>query len=113
MLPFLFVFDEARSLCETDTYGFRVLEYYSKYHEPDSPAIPQGETNPSPVQFPAFKAGRRALRYLHKPTGPPEVPRVFGIFTDTTSRITNFQPTSCDESSGRFPDLPDPGKEQF
>ena len=111
-LPFLFVFDEARSLCETDSYGFRVLEYYNKYQEAEIPTIPQGETNPSPVQFPAFKAGRRALRYLHKNTGS-EVPRVFGVFTDTTSRITNFQPTSWDESSGRFPDLPDPGKQQF
>jgi hypothetical protein len=112
MLPFLFVFDEARSLCETDSYGFRVLEYYSKYHEPETPAISQGEQNPSPVQFPAFKGGRRSLRFLHKNTST-EVPRIFGIFTDTTSRITNFQPTSWDESSGRFPDLPDPGKQQF
>ena len=111
-LPFLFVFDEARSLCETDSFGFPVEEYYSKYQEAEISTVLQGERNPSPVQFPAFKAGRRGLRYLHENTGS-EVPRVFGVFTDTTSRITNFQPTSWDESSGRFPGLPDPGKQQF
>jgi hypothetical protein len=111
-LPFLFVFDEARSLCETDSFGFPVEEYYSKYQEAEISTVLQRERNSSPVQFPAFKAVRRGLRYLHENTGSA-VPRVFGIFTDTTSRITNFQPTSWDESSGRFPDLPDPGKQQF
>src|SRR5208282_5416308 len=67
-LPFLFVFDEARSLWETDSYGFRILEYYSKYQETEIPAIRREERNPSLVQFPAFKAGLRALRYLHKNT---------------------------------------------
>ena len=38
-LPFLFVFDEARSLCETDTNGLPVLENYSKYQE--TPIFPK------------------------------------------------------------------------
>ena len=99
-LPFLFVFDEARSLCETDTNGLPVLENYSKYQE--VPTLQKGEPKPSPIQFSNFKATRRGLRYLSNKDMCSGVARIFGVFTDTTSRITDFQPTSWDESSGRF-----------
>ena len=38
-LPFLFVFDEARSLCDTDVNGLPILEHYSKYHNTDGQGI--------------------------------------------------------------------------
>ena len=119
--PFLFVFDEARGLCDTDTNGIPILENYSKYHDINSlpflenyipENLPPGQSQ-STLQFPYFKALRRALRYASNKNILQGTARVFGIFTDTTSRITNFQPTSWDESSGRFPSLPDSGKQQF
>jgi len=119
-LPFLFVFDEARSLCDTDTNGLPILENYNKYH--DKNALPilvnysQQHDIPASTQsqqLPLFKASHRGLRYTSNKHVHQTTARVFGIFTDTSSRISNFQPTSWDESSGRFPSLPDPGRQQF
>ena len=31
--PFLFIFDEARSLCDTDTNGLPILDHLNKYHD--------------------------------------------------------------------------------
>src|SRR5271154_4416127 len=58
-----------------------------------------------------FRAMRRALRFRSIHDNP--VPRVFGLFTDTTSRLTNFQPCKGDERSRRVVDLPYPGSMQF
>ena len=61
--------------------------------------------------FSNFRALRRALRYLS--AGTSEVPRIFAVFIDTTSRITNFQPTSWNDSSLRVQSFPAPGRHQF
>src|SRR6202022_3413212 len=62
--------------------------------------------------FSNFRALRRALRYLA--TGiADDVPRIFTVFTDTTSRITNFQLTSWNDPSLRVPSLPEAGPDQF
>lgn len=60
--------------------------------------------------FRIFKAMRRALRYLRKAT---PIPRVFGLFTDTTSRLDNFQPRSSEDLSSRITKLPVAGMKQF
>jgi len=60
--------------------------------------------------FSNFRALRRALRYLS--AGTSDVRRIFAVFTDTTSRITNFHPTPWNDPL-RVPSLPGPGQHQF
>jgi hypothetical protein len=60
--------------------------------------------------FSNFRAMRRALRYLTQ----KQAPQIFGLFTDTTSRLSNFQPRSTEEwTAGRFLKLPGAGTGQF
>jgi len=57
-----------------------------------------------------FRAMRHALRYLRQ---AQPTPRVFGLFTDTTSCLTNFQPRASEDRSFRSLVLPCPGSTQF
>src|ERR1700738_1424351 len=61
--------------------------------------------------FSNFRALRRALCYLSASIG--KVPRIFAVFTDTTSRTTNFEPTLWNHPSLRVPSLLEPGPDQF
>ena len=111
-LPLIFIYDEARTLCNYEAYnGARIYEDHTfNFHETKLPK--NIRDNPSPFRsFSNFYALRRALRYLSANTS--DVPRVFAIFTDTTSRITNFQPASWNDPSLRVPVLPGPGEHQF
>ena len=112
-LPLIFIFDEARTLCEHEAYnGARIYGDHSiNFHESKRP--PTNVRNyPMPFRnFSNFLALRRAFRYLWK--GTEYSPRVFAVFTDTTSRIANFQPTSWNDPSLRVPILPEPGRHQF
>ena len=55
---------------------------------------------------------RRALRYLQLATG--SVPSIFGLFTDTTSRLTNFQPRPSEDTTSRqIAKFPRAGRRQF
>lgn len=49
-----------------------------------------------------FRAVRRAFRKIGRHGGPPTTFRVFNIFTDTSSRLGNFQPHG-DTDSSRLP----------
>ena len=112
-LPLIFIFDEARTLCDHEAYnGARIYEEHGiSFHELIKPPSSERD-NLSPYRsFSNFRALRRALRYLSPLTG--DVPRIFAVFTDTTSRITNFQPTSWNDPSWRVPSLPEPGPHQF
>ena len=42
-----------------------------------------------------------------------DVSRIFALFTDTSSRLTNFQPTECEDQSLRVLSLPALGNKQF
>ena len=92
--------------------GARIYEEHSIiFHEPKQ-SSKHVRHNPMPFRsFPNFLALRRSFRYLSADTG--DVPRVFAVFTDTTSRITNFQPTPWNDPSLRVPSLPEPGPHQF
>jgi hypothetical protein len=114
-LPLIFIFDEARSLCDYDSLtGEQIIEQkHFDVYMPKEPISIQKEKMPY-LDFSNFRALRRALRYLSGNTGPTTpATRVFAVFTDTTSRITNFQPTSWNNPSARVPNLPDAGRYQF
>ena len=93
-------FDEARHLCTSSAIG------------------PSGtvkvaldkDSHSDQVSFSNFKAGRRALRYLRL---ADPIPRVFGLYTDITSRLTNFQPRALQDPSLRTTILPIAGTRQF
>jgi hypothetical protein len=105
-LPIVICFDEARNLCTTSAVtGEKVVEEGAT-----------GATQPDDVDtrrsgYSNFRAMRRALGYLRLAKRPP--PRAFGLFTDTTSRLTNLQPRRKDEKSKRLLNLPAPGKNHF
>ena len=109
-LPLIFIFDEARTLCEHEAYdGARI---YGD-HDIDFPESKQPPTDvvdhPMPFRhFSNFFPLRHAFRYLWK--GTEYEARVFAVFTDTTSRIANFQPTSWNDPSLRVLILPEPGR---
>ena len=112
-LPLILIFDEARTLCDREAYnGARIYEEHTiNFREPKEPPI-YVRHNPMPFRsFSNFYALRRALRYLS--TDATNVHRVFAVFIDTTSQITNFQLTSWHDSSFRVPSLPEPGPYQF
>ena len=112
-LPLILVYDEARTLCDHDAYnGVRIYEELTiNFNKPKHP--PKYVRNDSmPLRsFSNFHALQCALRYLSM--GTSEVPRIFAVFTDTASRITNFQPISWNDSSLRVQSLPAPGRHQF
>src|SRR6202041_1569736 len=108
----IFIFDEARTLCEYDAYdGVKICEEHAtNFYQPIPTPQPKAMRLPF-RSFSNFRALRRALRYLSlAPTGPPEI---FAVFTDTTSRITNFQPTAWNDPSMRVIALPEAGQNQF
>ena len=112
-LPLIFMFDEARTLCEHEAYnGARIYDEHSIIFRDPKQSSKNVRHNPMPFRsFPNFCALRRSYRYLSADTG--DVPRIFAVFTDTTSRITNFQPTPWNDPSLRVPGLPERGQHQF
>jgi hypothetical protein len=104
-LTLIICFDEARHLCTSSGS----LEYVRKDTRTDyGDSI---EKQSEDIPFSNFRAMRRALRFLRQ--ADPIPPRVFGLFTDTTSRLHNFQPRSTEDGSLRLINLPDPGTDQF
>jgi hypothetical protein len=106
-------FDEARFLC--DTSALTKVEVRSRHNRTSLESMEKVDTGMSNVLYSNFRALRRALRFLKQ--GQLFVPRVFGLFTDTTSRLTtNFQlePREKEESTGRrVLELPSAGANQF
>jgi hypothetical protein len=114
--PLLFCFDEARTLCATHAWN----------GEPDPDAIPHFaddmytptiQSKKSPLEsFSHFRALRRAFRFLaddlvmDKTKTPP---KLFAVFTDTTSHLNNFQPNPLEDQSLRSLGFPDIGVHQF
>jgi len=101
-LPFIICFDEASHMCTTSAVTGKRINT-GDAESVANPELPNGFSN--------FRAMRCALRYLRVLEDP--MPRVFGLFTDTSSRLTNFQPRKGDERSRRVVDLPAPGRRQF
>ena len=100
-VPLIFIYDEARALCDYDAYtGDRIYEEHTvNFHKPKEPPRFVQDNDTSLRSFSNFCALRRALRYLS--VDSTDIPRIFAVFTDTTSRITNFQPTPWNDPSLR------------
>jgi hypothetical protein len=109
-LDLLFMFDEARVLCEVEAMdGGPILDESPLADATDS-FNPAKDFRRNPhASFSNFRALRRALRF----SSATKSPGIFAVLTDTNSRITNFQPTSWLDNSGRVPSLPAPGPNQF
>jgi hypothetical protein len=101
-LTLIICFDEAHHLCTSSGS----LEYVRKdtWTGYGDPIKKQSEE----ILFSNFQAMRRALRFLSEAVF---IPRVFGLFTDTTSRLYNFR--SAEDRSLRLINLPDYGTDQF
>src|SRR5579859_2928655 len=99
-------FDEARHLCNSSA----VANVQIKNSAAGGALGYTWEAESHTVLYSNFKAMRCALRYLRKAT---PMPRVFGLFTDTTSRLNNFQPRSSEDLSSRITKLPVAGMKQF
>jgi hypothetical protein len=116
-LTLLFMFDEARVLCEIEAMdGAPIVDELrvptdtaADLVNRSSRSNPDDERVDPKASFSNFRALRRALRFASAsdPTG------IFAVLTDTNSRITNFQPPSWLDNSGRVPGLPKPGEHQF
>ena len=102
-LTLILCFDEARHLCTSSADTDNTIYGATSKGSP----VEEGSRG---IAFSNFRAMRRALRYLRQ---AKPFPRVFGLFTDTTSRLTNFQPHPLEDRSLRLTRLPIPGKEQF
>ena len=130
----LLVCDEARTLCNVSAKTGGRIPFSSPFNDRCADIDPDPGTIERP--YSNFRAFRRALRYLQmaflkspknigQDTGstlplPKEFeasssfPRVFGLLTDTSSRLANFQPAPwLDERSLRDMGFPPPGHEQF
>jgi hypothetical protein len=108
----ILLFDEARPLCEISAYdGLPLLDnsFFDLY----------GARNTSKVEtkfpFTNFRALKRALRLLlfSSRTADEPYPRLFGLFTDTSSRLSDFQPHPALHRSGRMYSEFAPGIKQF
>jgi hypothetical protein len=106
-------FDEARCLCEVSAADGKLLpDTYSLFHKNVQPVVINEDPSGN-IPFSTFRAIRRALRFLH--SKDELKPNIFALFTDTSSTLTNFQPTTVDDRSMRSLKLPiiPPGEKQF
>ena len=108
----ILLFDEARPLFEISAYdGLPLLD--------NSFLDPNGARDTSKVEtkfpFTNFQALKRALRLLlfSSRTADEPYPRLFGLFTDTSLRLSDFQPHPASHRSGRMYSEFPPGIKQF
>ena len=103
-LTLVICFDEARYLC-TSSARFEYVR-----HNPTNLDVDAVKKQSEHIAFSNFRAMRRALRFLSQ---ADPIPRVFGLFTDTTPRLHRFPPRLLGDISLRLIGLPDPGTDQF
>jgi len=117
--PLIICFDEASHLCNTSAVTGTITAAID-----ENAVIPPPELDSHDIDYSNFRAVRRALRYLRltRVTSRPavaghfpqtKIPGVFGLFTDTNARLTNFGPRPVDDNSARQTRLPTPGRGQF
>ena len=115
-IPFtlILLFDEARSLCEISSYDGKHVIDGSSYND-DGARSSKASENETSYPFTNFRALKRALRFLLycSRTVDKPLPRLFGLFTDTTSRLADFQPHPSMDRSSRIYSEYAPGNKQF
>jgi hypothetical protein len=106
--PLLIVcFDEARHLCNTSAITNATIKKPAEGGRIGE----ELEVDSISILYSNFRAMRRAYRYLQL---AGSVPSIFGLFTDTTSRLTNFQPRPSEDTTSRqVAKFPRAGRKQF
>jgi hypothetical protein len=104
----ILLFDEARRLCDISAYDGKNILNEELYDE-QGHRILRADSETA-YMFSNFRALRRASRY---PLLCERVPRIFSLFTDTASRISDFQPHAAFDRSSRMFTVPPPGIKQF
>jgi hypothetical protein len=106
--PLLIVcFDEARHLCNTSAITNATI----KKRAEGGRIGDEVEVDSVSILYSNFRAMRRAYRYLQL---AGSVPSIFGLFTDTTSRLNNFQPRPSEDTTSRqVAKFPRAGRKQF
>jgi hypothetical protein len=103
---FILLFDEARSLCEISSYDGRgIVDTSTRFFNDEGSRREGLAARESKYPFSNFQALKRALRLLLLCEHSDELPypRLFGLFTDTASHLTDFQPhTSVDPSARMY-----------
>ena len=106
-LTLILCFDEARHLCMSSA----VADPEIRLSKEDATLSETLAYESRTVQYSNFQAMRRGLLYLS--LGKPMIPRVFGLFADTMSRLTSFQARRSDDDSSRIVPLHRPGDKHF
>ena len=115
-VPFtlILLFDEARSLCEISSYdGKHIID--DNFYNNDGSRRSDICVNETSYPFTNFRALKRAFRFLLycSRTVDKPLPRLFGLFTDTASRLADFQPHPSIDRSARIYSEYAPGNRQF
>jgi hypothetical protein len=108
----LLVFDEARQFCQLAAEDGAILRDDADIFRHSKPSSESNANSKDTIS--GFRALKRAMRLLCF-GNPVTAIRTFGLFTDTTSRITNFQPLPGEDRSLRElqVELGTAGKEHF
>ena len=108
----LIMFDEAHALCEKSAMdGKRIIDN-TAYNELGERILKQSDESVYP--FSNLRGVRRGLQLMLKANMPhTDFIRLFALFTDTTSRLADFQPVSANDKSLRVVGLDPPGRLQF
>ena len=108
----LIMFDEAHILCEKSAMDGKCLINSTAYNELGERILPQVEESVYP--FSILRDVRRGLQLMLKAKIlNADLIRLFALFTDTTSRLADFQSVSVNDKSLRVVDLDPPGRLQF
>ena len=104
----ILLFDEARRLCDISAYDGKKILGDDCYNEQGHRiSVPESETA---FIFSIFRALRRASRFTLL---CEQKIRIFSLFTDTASRISDFQPHAAFDRSSRIFTRYPPGIKQF
>ena len=108
----LVMFDEAHALCEKSAMdGKRIIDS-NAYNELGERILKQADESVYP--FSILRGVRRGLQLMLKAKMlNTDFIRLFALFTDTTSRLADFQPVSANDKSLRVVGLNPPGRLQF
>jgi len=92
--------DEARRFCDISAAdGSPIYEAYDAFRNNEKISSSSSDLLQLNLPFSSFRALRRALRLTYSPASDFGV---FAMFTDTSSRLTNFQPLAGEDRSMRI-----------
>ena len=108
----ILLFDEARPLCEISAYDGLPLINNTYFDSNGARIESKIETEYAFTNFRAVKQALRLLLFSSRTEDEP-YPRLFGLFTDTSSHLSDFEPHSAMSRSARMYSEFDSGIKQF